>query len=200
MIKPYILIKTYPDSPELGTISGENTLDRIGSTTHRFNNEKNISQKTIESNPDFWKPLVFNYGDMLDNILNPPQTTRVNLKNIVHVNKYSNRYRLQDDLPSDFNKFDSTLLGNDKIVVTTKYAEKLDILGTLLCLRDLYNKNKIINTSKNHYIISNIGGNLQTDNICISNLHKVFTFRTSELRDLFLKNFKPQLELIKDLI
>lgn len=89
-----------------------------------------------------------------------------------------------------------------KIGLYTKYATKLSILDTLLCLRDEYNR--IDGFTE--------GFRFREDNWCITNYNnqlylskwesssKIMHFGKEETAELFLKNFKEQLETVKEFL
>lgn len=86
--------------------------------------------------------------------------------------------------------------------LSLKYAEKLEILDTLLCLRDEYNR---IDGFTEGFIF-------KEDNWCVSNWrnkldleffrneNKTMHFGKEETAKLFLKNFEEQLEQIKEFL
>ena len=86
--------------------------------------------------------------------------------------------------------------------LSLKYAEKLDILDTLLCIRDEYNR---IDGFEEGFIF-------EEDNWCVSNWrntldveffrneNKIMHFGKEETAKLFLKNFEKQLEQVKEFL
>ena len=94
------------------------------------------------------------------------------------------------------------IINLDGLYVSKKYAEKLDILHNLLCLRDEYNR---IDGFTEGFIFNK-------DNWCITNYNnqfylskwesssKIMHFGKEETAELFLKNFKKQLEQIKEFL
>ena len=90
-----------------------------------------------------------------------------------------------------------------KIGLYTKYATKLSILDTLLCLRDEYNKIDGFTEGfrfgvNNNWCITNINNTLDVDYWGINN--KIMHFSKQETAKLFLKNFKEQLETVKEFL
>lgn len=89
-----------------------------------------------------------------------------------------------------------------KIGLYTKYATKLSILDTLLCLRDEYNRidgfTEGFRFSKDNWCITNYNNQLYLSNWESSS--KIMHFGKEETSKLFLKNFKEQLEQIKELL
>lgn len=80
-------------------------------------------------------------------------------------------------------------------------AEQLVVLNKLLQIRDYYNQGwepNWQNDEENKYVIISIKGELKTDTIWYKN--RLFAFKTRKLRDEFLTNFKPDLELIKEFL
>lgn len=86
--------------------------------------------------------------------------------------------------------------------LSLKYAEKLDILDTLLCLRDEYNRidgfTEGFRFGEDNWCITNINNTLDVDNWGLNN--KIMNFRKKETAELFLKNFEEQLEQIKEFL
>lgn len=90
-----------------------------------------------------------------------------------------------------------------KIGLYTKYATKLSILDTLLCLRDEYNRIDGFEEGfrfgvNNNWCITNINNTLDVDYWGISN--KIMHFEKQETAKLFLNNFEKQLEQIKEFL
>ena len=89
-----------------------------------------------------------------------------------------------------------------KTRLSPKYANKLSILDTLLCIRDEYNRidgfEEGFNLGRKHWCIDNFENkvNLST----WSAYNKIMYFRKEETAKLFLKNFEKQLEQIKEFL
>ena len=85
---------------------------------------------------------------------------------------------------------------------STKYANKLDTLDTLLCLRDEYNRidgfEEGFRFEEENWCIENFDGKLLLDVSYYSN--KIMHFGKEETAKLFLENFKEQLEQIKEFL
>ena len=98
----------------------------------------------------------------------------------------------------DFNRHG----GTEEISFSKKYGYKLEILDTLLCVRDEYNR---IDGFTEGFIF-------EEDNWCVSNWrntldveffrneNKIMHFGKEETAKLFLKNFEEQLEQIKEFL
>ena len=86
--------------------------------------------------------------------------------------------------------------------LSLKYAEKLDLLDILLCLRDEYNRidgfTEGFRLGEKNWCIENFDGKLGMDLECFSN--KIMHFGKEETAELFLKNFEEQLEKIKEFL
>ena len=89
-----------------------------------------------------------------------------------------------------------------KIGLYTKYATKLSILDTLLCLRDEYNRidgfEEGFRFEEDNWCISNWRNKLDFDYFTIAN--KIMHFGKKETAKLFLKNFEKELEQIKEFL
>lgn len=88
------------------------------------------------------------------------------------------------------------------IILSETYADKLELLDTLLCLRDEYNRidgfKEGFRFIKRMYCIRNFNGKLELDSTVYSN--KIMHFVKEETAKLFLKNFEEQLEQIKEFL
>ena len=82
------------------------------------------------------------------------------------------------------------------------YAEKLEILDTLLCLRDEYNRidgfTEGFNIGRKYWCIDNFENKINLSTWSAYN--KIMYFRKEETAKLFLKNFKEQLETVKEFL
>ena len=93
---------------------------------------------------------------------------------------------------------------HDKLIKTLspKYANKLSILDTLLCLRYEYNRidgfEEGFRFGEGKCCIENFNGKLILDSSYYSN--KIMHFGKKETAELFLKNFEKQLEQIKEFL
>ena len=87
-------------------------------------------------------------------------------------------------------------------LLSETYAEKLNILDTLLCLRDEYNRidgfTEGFRFGEVMYCIEYFNGKLKLDSSCYSN--KIMYFGKEETAEIFLKNFEEQLEKIKEFL
>ena len=90
----------------------------------------------------------------------------------------------------------------NEMTLSKKYAKKLDILDTLLCLRDEYNRidgfEEGFRFEKENWCIENFNGKLLLDMSFYSN--KIMHFGKEESAKLFFKNFKKQLETVKEFL
>ena len=86
--------------------------------------------------------------------------------------------------------------------LTEKYADKLNTLDTLLCLRDEYNRidgfTEGFRFVKGMHCIENFNGKLELDLSFYSN--KIMYFIKEETAKLFIENFEEQLEQIKEFL
>ena len=91
----------------------------------------------------------------------------------------------------------------EEIDLSQKYGHKLDILDVLLCLRDEYNRIDRFEYGfrfgvNNNWCITNINNILDVDKWGRNN--KIMHFGKKETAELFLKNFKEQLETVKEFL
>ena len=104
--------------------------------------------------------------------------------------------------PNEFG-FDFYRHGNIKRkVLSETYAEKIEILDTLLCLRDEYNRidgfSECFRFGEDNWCISNWRNKLDFE--FFRNENKIMYFGKEETAELFLKNFEEQLEQIKEFL
>ena len=110
---------------------------------------------------------------------------------------------VENKYPSEFNysikRHGKTIYAH----LSEKYANKLSILDTLLCLRDEYNRIDGFEEGfrfgvNNNWCITNINNTLDVDYWGISN--KIMHFGKQETAKLFFKNFEEQLETVKEFL
>ena len=106
--------------------------------------------------------------------------------------------KVKEKYPSEFKD-----LGTNTFKLSTKYCHKLSILNTLLHFREEYNRIDGFNEGfrfgvNNNWCITNINNTLYVDNWGINN--KIMHFGKEETAELFLKNFKEQLEQVKEFL
>lgn len=98
----------------------------------------------------------------------------------------------------DYERYGTTV----SLEFSKKYAEKLFILDTLLCLRDEYNRidgfEEGFRFDKSNWCISNYKNKL--DISCWRLPNGIIHFGKGETAELFLKNFEEQLEQIKEFL
>lgn len=86
--------------------------------------------------------------------------------------------------------------------LSKKYINKLEILDVLLCLRDEYNRIDGVDGKfefgEINWVIENYENKLDLD--CWSFSNRIMHFSKKETAELFLKNFKEQLEQIKEFL
>ena len=86
--------------------------------------------------------------------------------------------------------------------LSEKYADKLNTLDTLLCLRDEYNRidgfKEGFRFVKGMHCIENFNGKLELDLSFYSN--KIMYFIKEETAKLFIDNFEEQLEQVKEFL
>ena len=104
--------------------------------------------------------------------------------------------------PSNFQydyKRDGSLLS---FSVSEKYAKKLDVLDTLLCLRDEYNRidgfTEGFRFGEENWCIGNDDNELVL--LELFNQNSPMHFGKEETAELFLKNFEKQLETVKEFL
>ena len=89
-----------------------------------------------------------------------------------------------------------------KTRLSTKYANKLSILDTLLCLRDEYNR--IDGFTEGFRFGEQNWGIINHDNklvfLELFKQNRLMHFGKEETAKLFLKNFKEQLETVKEFL
>lgn len=89
-----------------------------------------------------------------------------------------------------------------EMTLSKKYAHKLNILDTLLCLRDEYNRidgfTEGFGSEIGKYCIENFNGKVQLGESCYTD--KIMHFGKEETAKLFLKNFEEQLEQVKEFL
>ena len=94
------------------------------------------------------------------------------------------------------------IMNLEKLYMTEKYAEKLNILDALLCLRDEYNRidgfEEGFRFKVGNWCISNVKNKLDLDYFKYTN--KIMHFGKEETAELFLNNFEEQLEQIKEFL
>ena len=94
------------------------------------------------------------------------------------------------------------IMSFDEMTLSEKYAKKIDILDTLLCLRDEYNRidgfKEGFRFGEGMHCIENFNGKLELDLSFYSN--KIMHFGKEKTAKLFLKNFKEQLEQVKEFL
>ena len=94
------------------------------------------------------------------------------------------------------------IMNLEKLYMTEKYAEKLNILDALLCLRDEYNRidgfEEGFRFVEENWCISNVKNELDLDYFKYTN--KIMHFGKEETAELFLNNFEEQLEQIKEFL
>ncbi|MGK6342866.1 hypothetical protein ACMGDK_11540 [Chryseobacterium sp. DT-3] len=100
------------------------------------------------------------------------------------------------ELPNDFNSFSQSLKDNLKCNLTEKYADKLIVLDILLNLRDLYDSKCML---CQNYCIMFTSGELISSK-CSGSSSFIFKFRSKEKIDLFISNFREQLNYIKEFL
>ena len=110
--------------------------------------------------------------------------------------------KVKEKYPSNFN-YDYERDGNTTYrSLSVKYADKLNTLDTLLCLRDEYNRidgfTEGFRFAKGMHCIENFNGKLELDLSFYSN--KIMYFIKEETAKLFIDNFEEQLEQVKEFL
>ncbi len=95
-------------------------------------------------------------------------------------------------------------LDNQNIIPTEEEAKAFQILPYLLHQRDYYNGEPIddwcdwTNANQDKYVINVAQNKLQSPHYI--NIKHLFSFKTEEIRDAFLEEFKEELEIAKPLL
>ena len=110
--------------------------------------------------------------------------------------------QVESNYPSNF-EYDHKRDGKTAYwTLSEKYADKLNTLDTLLCLRDEYNRidgfTEGFRFVKGMHCIENFNGKLGLDLSFYSN--KIMYFIKEETAKLFIDNFEEQLEQIKEFL
>ena len=110
--------------------------------------------------------------------------------------------KVKEKYPSNFN-YDYERDGNTTYrSLSVKYADKLNTLDTLLCLRDEYNRidgfEEGFRFGKENWCIINHDNKLVSLELYKQN--SLMQFRKEETAEIFLKNFEEQLEQIKEFL
>ena len=104
---------------------------------------------------------------------------------------------VKEKYPSEFKD-----LGTDTFKLSTKYGHKLSILNTLLHFRDEYNRidgfEEGFRFGEENWCIENYNNKLDLD--YWGRRNKIMHFGKEETAELFLKNFKEQLEQVKEFL
>ena len=110
--------------------------------------------------------------------------------------------KVESKYPREFEYYIKRDGSLSSLAVSEKYADKLNTLDTLLCLRDEYNRidgfTEGFRFEEGMYCIENFNGKLTLDTSYYSN--KIMHFGKEETARLFLKNFEKQLEQIKEFL
>ena len=105
--------------------------------------------------------------------------------------------KVKEKYPSEFKD-----LGTNTFKLSTKYGHKLSILNTLLHFRDEYNRidgfEEGFRFGEENWCIENYNNKLDLDYWGKPN--RIMHFVKRETAELFLKNFKEQLEQIKEFL
>jgi hypothetical protein len=114
-------------------------------------------------------------------------------KEIATLTEKLTRLEKQDERPMDYN------LVNLK-EVSDKYAHKLYTLGVLLCFRDEWNRIDGFENGHENGIGFSILNGISNMLITTKGSFYPFHFKDEPTAKLFLETFRPQLELIKELL
>ena len=108
---------------------------------------------------------------------------------------------VENKYPSDFYYSNKRHGKTIDILLSETYAEKLEILDTLLCLRDEYNR---IDGFTEGFRFGEINWCITPyENLKITQysvLSRIMHFGKEETAELFLKNFEEQLETVKEFL
>lgn len=110
--------------------------------------------------------------------------------------------QVESNYPSNF-EYDHKRDGKTAYwTLSEKYADKLNTLDTLLCLRDEYNRidgfEEGFRFGEGIHCIENFNGKLELDLSFYSN--KIMYFIKEETAKLFIDNFEEQLERVKEFL
>ena len=105
--------------------------------------------------------------------------------------------KVKEKYPSEFKD-----LGTNTFKLSTKYGHKLSILNTLLHFRDEYNRidefTEGFRFEEENWCVSNYKNKLNIS--CWTLPNGIMHFGKEETAELFLKNFKEQLETVKEFL
>ena len=125
-------------------------------------------------------------------------------KEIASLTEKLNKLEKAEVRPMDYLQFEEDVFSGIGADIATrtlsgKYAEKLSILDTLLCLRDEWNE--IDGCDIVRYTHSDSACIINNDNLEVVFSHSFpFKFKDKPTAQLFLETFRPQLEQIKELL
>ena len=109
---------------------------------------------------------------------------------------------VESKYPSEFEYYIKRDGSLSSLAVSEKYADKLNTLDTLLCLRDEYNRidgfKEGFRFGECNWCISNNNNTLDFNDWSSNN--KIMHFGKKETAKLFLNNFEEQLEQIKEFL
>jgi hypothetical protein len=109
---------------------------------------------------------------------------------------------IEEKYPSEFIYASNRQGETEEIYLSQKYGDKLEILDTLLCIRDEYNRidgfTEGFRFGERNWCIINDDNKL--DFYCLRNNNGKMHFGKKETAKLFLENFKEQLETVKELL
>ena len=105
--------------------------------------------------------------------------------------------KVKEKYPSEFKD-----LGTNTFKLSTKYGHKLSILNTLLHFRDEYNRidgfEEGFRFEEDNWCVSNYKNKLNIS--CWTLPNGIMHFGKEETAELFLNNFKEQLEQVKEFL
>ena len=110
--------------------------------------------------------------------------------------------KVESKYPSEFEYYIKRDGSLSSLAVSEKYADKLNTLDTLLCLRDEYNRidgfTEGFIFDKKNWCISNYCNTLNIS--CWTLPNGIMHFGKEETAEIFLNNFEEQLEQIKEFL
>ena len=171
---------------------GKNRIDLPTYSVKEFlTQEKQIMNAVVNINPDTSEINI-----------KPKEGYEIDLENSDLKNGKVLFKKVEEKYPTEF-VLDFYRHGNiTKKSLSLKYAEKLDILDTLLCLRDEYNRidgfTEGFRFGCENWCIENYNNELQLS--CLIRQNRIIHFGKEETAKLFLKNFEEQLETVKEFL
>jgi hypothetical protein len=123
-------------------------------------------------------------------------------KEIANLTEKLDRLEKQDEKPINYPPLGelSVKINKSAIYVSEKYMETLVVLNNLLCIRDEWNRIDGFENGNENGIGFSILNGISNMLITTKGSFYAFHFKDEPTAKLFLETFRPQLELIKELL